>query len=106
MAAAAAPGLLRTRVLPGTFVGSLGHPMRAPTNPAGAHAAVEEAEDRVKEAFEADTTLLALDLEVDDENGRLVLRGTVRTAARRRQAEAVAARGVLGIRIDNQIRVE
>lgn len=68
--------------------------------------AADEAEDRVEEAFDADTTLEALDLDADDEDGRLVLEGTVRTAAQRTQAEAVAKEAAGGVRLENRIKVK
>ncbi|HEY0970267.1 MAG TPA: BON domain-containing protein [Gemmatimonadales bacterium] len=71
-----------------------------------AHAAADEADDRVEDALEADPTLREFDLDVDDEDGRLVLEGTVRTAAQRSQAEEIARRLAPGIPIDNRIRVE
>ena len=70
------------------------------------HKAADEADDRVEDAFDADSTLRALDLDVDDEDGRLVLKGSVRTAAQRTQAEDLAKRTASGIRVDNQIKVE
>lgn len=66
----------------------------------------DDAEDLVEDAIEADATLRAFDLDVDDENGRLVLKGTVRTAAERTQAEEIAKRAATGIGIDNRIRVQ
>lgn len=66
----------------------------------------DEAEDRVEDALEADRTLRAFDLDVDDDNGRLVLKGTVRTQAQRTQAEDIAKRVAPGIAIDNRIQVQ
>ena len=66
----------------------------------------DEAEDRIEDAFEADSTLGPFDLDADDMENRVVLKGTVRTAAQRSQAEAMAKRIAPALRIDNQIRVQ
>lgn len=66
----------------------------------------DEAEDRIEDAFEADSTLRAFDLDADDMENRVVLKGTVPTAAHRSQAEAIAKRIAPALRIDNQIRVQ
>jgi osmotically-inducible protein OsmY len=66
----------------------------------------DRAEDLVEDALEADSTLRAFDLDADDENGRVVLTGAVRTAAQRQRAEDVAKRVAPGITLDNRIRVE
>lgn len=71
-----------------------------------AHAAADEADDRVEDALEAEAALREFDLDVDDEDGRLILKGTVRTDAQRTQAEEIATRVAPGIPVDNQIRVE
>lgn len=71
-----------------------------------AHTAADEADDRVEDAFEADSGLRALNLDVDDEDGRLQLKGKVGTAAQRTQAEDITKRVAPGIAIDNQIKVE
>ena len=71
-----------------------------------ADAVADEAEDRVEDVLDADSTLGAFNLDVDDENGRLVLEGTVRTEAQRSQAEGIARRTAPDIRIENRIRVE
>ena len=67
---------------------------------------VDEAEDRVEDALKADSTLRALDLDADEENGQIVLEGTARTAAQKTLAEQVAARTAPGVTIVNRIRVQ
>ena len=67
---------------------------------------VDEAEDRVEDALEADSTLRALDIDADEENGGIVLEGTVRTAAQRTLAEQVATRTAPGVTIVNRIKVQ
>ena len=71
-----------------------------------AHEAADEADDRVEDALDADTTLRAFDLDADDEDGRLILTGDVRTAEQRTLAEDIARRVAPGVPIDNRIRVE
>lgn len=68
--------------------------------------AADEAENKVEDALDADAALGTFDLDVDDENGQLVLKGTVQTAAQRAQAEDIAKRVAPGIRIDNRIKVQ
>jgi osmotically-inducible protein OsmY len=68
--------------------------------------AADEAEDKVEDALDADAALRAFDLDVDDENGQLVLKGTVSTASQRTQAENIVKRVAPGIRIDNRIKVQ
>lgn len=67
--------------------------------------AADDAEDPVEDAFDAEATLREFDLDADDEDGRLVLKGEVRSAAQRTLAEDVARRAAPNVRIDNQIRV-
>lgn len=72
--------------------------------PAGVEA--DERDDVVERAFDADSTLRAYGLDVDDDDNRLVLKGTVRTAAERDAAAQVAARAGAGLAVDNRIRVD
>ena len=67
---------------------------------------VDDIEDQVDDALEADSTLRALDLDVDEENGQLVLEGTVQTAAQRSAAEALAKRLAGTVVVVNRIRVK
>ena len=71
-----------------------------------APADVDEAEDRVEEAVEADSTLRGLDIDVDEEGGQIVLEGTVRTAAQKTLAEQVATRTAAGVTVVNRLRVQ
>lgn len=67
---------------------------------------VDEVEERVEDALEADSTLKSYDLEADEENGQIVLEGTVRTAQHKTLAEQVA-RGVAGtVVVVNRVRVQ
>lgn len=97
---------IAARVAPGI---SIDNQLRVDANAArreAAHAAADEADDRVEDALEADSTLRAFDLDADDEDGRLILTGAVRTAEQRTLAEEIAKRTAPGIAIDNRIRVE
>jgi|GEM_PF-1374178 len=67
--------------------------------------AADEAEDRVENAFDTDATLAPFDLDADDEDGRLVLKGKVQTEAQRKQAEDLARRNAAGVPIMNQIKL-
>jgi osmotically-inducible protein OsmY len=66
---------------------------------------VGEAEDRVEVALSTDTALRVFALDADDDDNRIVLRGTVRTEELRTLAAQIAAREASGIPIDNRIRV-
>ena len=66
---------------------------------------VDDIEDQVDDALEADSTLRALDLDVDEEDGKLVLEGKA-TAAQRTAAEAIAKRLAGTVTVVNRIRVE
>lgn len=65
----------------------------------------DKAEDAIEKALEADTKLKAFDLDADEINGGIVLKGTVQTAQDRTLAEEIAKRTAPGISINNQIRV-
>jgi osmotically-inducible protein OsmY len=67
---------------------------------------VDEVEDRVEDALEADSALRELDIDVDEEDGTLVLDGTVRTAAQRASAEEIARRVAGGVTVVNRLRVQ
>lgn len=72
-------------------------------------AAAVEADDRddvVERALDADSTLRPYGLDVDDDDNRFVLKGTVRTAAEREAAAQVATRMGAGLGVDNRIRVD
>lgn len=65
----------------------------------------DKAEDAIEKALEADTKLKAFDLDADEINAGIVLKGTVQTAQDRTLAEEIAKRTAPGISINNQIRV-
>jgi osmotically-inducible protein OsmY len=99
-------GEIAARVAPGVSIDNRVRVAAAAARRDSARAAADEADDRVEDALEADTELRAFDLDADDDDGRIVLTGRVRTAAQRGQAEAIAKRLAPGIAIDNRIRVE
>lgn len=74
----------------------------APTPPVSA----EAAEDRVEAALDAHTELQAFGLDADDKDGRLILKGAVRTAEQKALAETTAAALAAGVPIDNRIRID
>lgn len=71
-----------------------------------AAATAEEMDDRVERALETDSTLQVFGLDADDDNGRIVLKGRVRTAEQQALALTVATREAGGVAIDNRIRVD
>jgi len=101
----AAAAAVATRVAAGVAVDNR---IRVETGAGGGArpADVDEAEDRVEDAIEADSTLRGLDIDVDEENGQLVLDGKVRTAAQKTMAEQIATRTATGITVVNKLRVE
>ena len=66
---------------------------------------VDDIEDQVEDALEADSTLRALNLDVDEEDGQLVLEGKA-TTAQRAAAEALAKRLAGTVTVVNRIRVQ
>lgn len=65
----------------------------------------DEAEEKVENALEADAVLGPFDLEVDEDDGRIIISGNVRTAAQKAQAEQIA-RNIAGtITIVNRVAV-
>jgi osmotically-inducible protein OsmY len=67
---------------------------------------VDDIEDQVEDALEADSTMRALDLDVDEENGQLVLEGNVKTAQQRTLAEGLAKRIAGTVTVVNRVKVE
>jgi hyperosmotically inducible protein len=65
---------------------------------------VDDIEDAVEDAIEADTTLKDLDIDVDEEDGQLVLSGTVPSAAHRTTAEDIAKRLAGTVTVVNKIK--
>ena len=69
-------------------------------------ATADARDDVVERALDADTGLQAFALDADDDDGRIVLKGRVRTAAQKDLAGQVAAREAAGVTVDNRIRVD
>ena len=67
---------------------------------------VDDVEDQVEDALEADSTMNALDLDVDEENGQLVLEGDVKTAQQRTLAEGFVKRIAGTVTVVNRVKVE
>ena len=66
----------------------------------------DRVDDRVEVALSTDTTVRAFGLDADDDDGRVVLKGVVRTEAQRAAAAQVATSVAAGLPIDNRIRVD
>ena len=67
---------------------------------------VDDIEDQVEDALDADSTMKALDLDVDEENGQLVLEGNVKTAQQRTLAEGLVKRIAGTVTVVNRVKVE
>lgn len=65
----------------------------------------DDLDDRVEDALDADSTLRAFRLDVDDDDNKLVLEGAVRTPEQKTLAEQIAGRTATGLTIDNRITV-
>lgn len=65
----------------------------------------DKAEDYVSDAFKANTTLKPLNIEADQENGGILIKGIVQTAEQRTLAENVAKQAAPNFSINNQIRI-
>jgi osmotically-inducible protein OsmY len=63
-------------------------------------------DDRVEVALSTDSTLRGFGLDADEDDGRVVLKGAVRTEAQKQAAAQVATSVASGVAIDNRIRVE
>jgi osmotically-inducible protein OsmY len=85
-----------------TAAGAVGATTTATTAPPSA----ERVDDRVEVALSTDTTVRAFGLDADDDDGRIVLKGVVRTEAQRTAAAQVATSVAAGLPIDNRIRVD
>jgi osmotically-inducible protein OsmY len=98
-AAACAPD---DAALSDTAAGTLGATAAATTPAPNA----DRVDDRVEVALSTDTTVRAFGLDADDDDGRVVLKGVVRTEAQRAAAAQVATSVAAGLPIDNRIRVD
>ena len=66
----------------------------------------DDRDDIVERALDADAGLQAFALDADDDDGRIVLKGRVKTAAHKDLAGQIAAREAAGVTVDNRIRVD
>lgn len=66
----------------------------------------DDVDDRVEVALANDSTLRRYGLDVDDDDNRVVLKGTVRTEAEKAHAQTVAGGLAAGLTIENRIRVD
>jgi osmotically-inducible protein OsmY len=66
----------------------------------------DRVDDRVEVALSTDTTLRGFGLDADEDDGRVVLKGAVRTEAQKQHAAQVATGVAAGVTIDNRIRVD
>ena len=67
---------------------------------------LDDVEDRVEDALEADSVLAMFDLDVDDANNGLTIDGRVRSEDQKTRAEEVAKRTAPGVSILNRVRVQ
>ena len=67
---------------------------------------LDDIEDRVEDALEADSVLAEFDLDVDDANNGLTIDGRVRSEDQKTRAEDVAKRTAPGVTIVNRVRVQ
>ena len=66
----------------------------------------DDVDDRVEDALANDSTLRRYGLDADDDDNRVLLKGTVRTDAERAHAQTVAGGLAPGLSIDNRIKVD
>lgn len=103
--------IIATAISTGTVLGTVGtvtHAAEADTNKqsAGEYAADAMITTKVKAAFVADTSLSALDISVETQDGNVMLTGTVGTDAEIKQA-AETAGGVEGVKqVQNDLTVD
>lgn len=64
---------------------------------------VDDVEEQIEKAFEDDATIKALNLDVDEDNGQIVLEGTA-PAAQRTAAEEIAKRIAGTVTVVNRIK--
>ena len=69
-------------------------------------ASADARDDIVERALDADAGLQAFALDADDDDGRIVLKGRVQSAAQRDLAGQIATREAAGVTVDNRIRVD
>jgi osmotically-inducible protein OsmY len=66
---------------------------------------VDDVEEQVEKAFDDDATLKPFNIDVDEDNGQIVLEGTVRTADQKAMAEQIAKRIAGTVTVVNKIKV-
>ena len=66
----------------------------------------DRVDDRVEVALSTDTTVRGFGLDADEDDGRVVLKGAVRTEEQKSHAAMVATGVAAGVTIDNRIRVD
>jgi osmotically-inducible protein OsmY len=66
----------------------------------------DRVDDRVEVALSTDTTLRGFGLDADEDDGKIVLKGAVRTQAQKEHAAMVAGGVAAGVTVDNRIRVD
>ena len=86
-----------------TAAGAVGNTATATATP---NVDADRVDDRVEVALSTDANLRQFGLDADDDDGRIVLKGAVRTEEQRTQAGTVAAGVASGVTIDNRIRVD
>jgi hypothetical protein len=64
---------------------------------------IDDIADRVEEALDSDGTLKQFDLDADDRDNSIVLRGRVQTAEQKALAEQIARQTAPNISINNEI---
>lgn len=74
--------------------------------PAAARPSADDMDDRVERALDTDSTLGVFGLDADDDDGRIILKGAVRTEAQKTLAMQIATREAGGVAVDNRIRVD
>ena len=66
---------------------------------------VDALEEQIENPLEADATLGPFDLEVDEDDGQLIISGTVRTADQKAQAERIAKQLAGTVVVVNRVKI-
>lgn len=67
---------------------------------------LDDIEDQIEDALDADSVLREFNLDVDDTRGGITIDGTVRSADQKTRAEDIAKRTAPNVTITNRIRVQ
>ncbi len=78
----------------------------SPAAGADAEKNADTAAERIEDLLEADATLKSFDLEADEEDNRVVLKGEVKTPEQKTLAENIARENAGGQTIDSKITVD